>query len=53
MCLIFIGIALALAAVGVGESPFVIGPIAGLLLALVITGGYMFFRPWINRVRAS
>lgn len=49
LCLIFIGIALALSTVGLGESPFVIVPIVGLLLVLVITGGYMFFRPWVNR----
>jgi hypothetical protein len=53
LLLIFIGIALALEAVGVSESPFVIVPIVGLLLVAVITGGYMFFRPWVHRVRAS
>lgn len=51
LCLIFIGIALALSTVGLSETPFVLVPIVGLLLALVITGGYMFFRPWINRFR--
>lgn len=52
LCLMFIGIALALSTIGLSESPFVLVPIVGLLLVLVITGGYMFFRPWIDRFRA-
>lgn len=51
--LVFIGIALGMTAVGAGESPLVLMPIVGLLLVLIITGGYMFFRPWVNRIRSS
>jgi hypothetical protein len=53
LLLIFIGIALALTAVGAGESPFVLVPIVGLLLVALITGGYMFFQPWVRRARAD
>jgi hypothetical protein len=53
LLLISIGIGLALTAVGAGDSPLVIGPIVALLLVAVLTGGYMFFRPWVHRVRAS
>lgn len=53
LCLILIGITLALSTVGLSESPFVIVPIVGLLLVLVITGGYMFFRPWADRIRTN
>jgi hypothetical protein len=45
-------LALSLAAAGGAASELVIIPIVVLLIFLVLTGSYMFVRPWVTRVRA-
>jgi hypothetical protein len=53
LSLIFIAIAPPLTSVCASASPFVLVPIVGLLLVALITGGYMFFKPWVRRARAG
>lgn len=51
LCLLFLVLALSIAAAGGPESPVVIIPIVALLGYLSITGVYMLLRPWVNRFR--
>lgn len=51
--LLFIIIAVSIAAIGGPESQLVIIPIVVLLLFLSITGLYMLLTPWASRLRAN
>jgi membrane protein implicated in regulation of membrane protease activity len=47
-----LALALSLEAAGGPGSQLVILTVVVFLLFLVLTGGYMFLRPWVNRIRA-
>lgn len=51
--LLFLAIALLIAAAGGPESPVFLIRVVALLLYLALTGTYMFLRPWVNRVRTG
>lgn len=51
--LLLLIVGLSLEAVDGVQSQVVVLPIVVLLFLLVITGGYMFFRPWVARFRAG
>lgn len=51
--LLLVVVALAITATGGPEPQLVLIPIGIVLLYLAITGLYMFFRPWVTRVRSG
>lgn len=51
--LLLVAVALGITAAGGSEPQWVLVPIGIVLLYLAITGLYMFFRPWVTRVRSG
>lgn len=52
LVLLLLALGLSLELAGGAASELVIIPIVVFLVVLVLTGGYMFVKPWVTRVRA-